>query len=294
MRDGKPVRVMYGDPSKDIYGFPDIELCPLYPAGIFGLKDKGTADFDVMMNQIMIHHDGGSMQWNMVPVYLVRMGLAEDLKKCQRERLDSYQAFYNGFCAEEGMDGGRHPHAGPEWNNVRNVDTDLYTKVKANMYTHFDFETGPILAQSINESLLQSHEGLLRLCPAICKEDDVSFTLYGEGGFKVSAEVSAETYLVTVESLRGEALYIRLPEYSDETKLNAYVVKNGLISPVEIKKAFVGREEVLTFDIAKGDVLLLASDALENIEYEPQIVAEPNNDMKECGKAMLGSPTLLK
>ena len=64
--------------------------------------------------------------------------------------------------------------------------------------------------------------------------------------------------------------------------------------PCEVNKVLKGREDVLIFDTTKGDILLLVSADINELEYEPQIVSEPNNDMKEYGKSMLGSPTLLK
>ncbi len=295
-RDGKPIRNSHGDPACHEYGFPDIELSPLYPAGIFGLKDKGTPDFDRMLNDLMIHGSVAGMHWNMIPIYLARMGLAEELKECLRERIDTFQSFNNGFGAEQEEEGCKYPYQGKEWDNVHNVDTKNNTKVRNDLFAHFDFEMGPILAQGVNDSLLQSHEGLLRLCPAVCKEDAVSFTLYAEGGFKVVAEVSADSYLVTVDSLRGEGLFLKLPEYSDLTKLHSYVKASGSCSlvPVEVNKVIMGREEVLSFNLNKGDMLLLSSVDISELEYSVQETAAPNSDMKECGKSMLGSPTLLK
>ena len=301
LRNGKPVRVMYGDSKMSVYGFPDIELSPLYPAGILGLKDKGTVEFDRMTNQISLHNmpgenGQGSMHWNMIPIYLARMGMAEDLLKAQRGTIDLYQSFCNGFNAEEGQSGCKVPLQSSEWNNVINVETNLYTKVPDEIYTHFDFETIPILAQSVNESLLQSHEGLIRICPAIMKENSISFSLFAENGFKVSAEISEDSYLITVESLRGETLFLKLPEYSDISKLHAYrKVANEIdFSNVDVNIFLKGREEVFCFDTLAGDIFLLSSENVEKFEYEPQKEELPNSEMKECGKSCLGSPTLLK
>ncbi|MCR5263996.1 MAG: hypothetical protein K6D94_08990, partial [Clostridiales bacterium] len=166
-RGGQPIRKSYGDPEcpKTGYGFPDIELSPLYPAGIFGLKDKGTALFDNMTNQMMLHRTGNECgHWNMLPVYLARMGMADEFIPNCRGMLEANQGFLNGFNAESSEPG--HPGGWPKWYNFTDTDTKKKHKLLSDDYIHFDFETGPILAQGINDSLLQSHEGIIRLFPA--------------------------------------------------------------------------------------------------------------------------------
>ena len=45
---GKTMRKTFGDYSRDYYGFPDTEMSPLYPAGIIGIKDKGTRVYELV------------------------------------------------------------------------------------------------------------------------------------------------------------------------------------------------------------------------------------------------------
>ena len=99
--DGNPVRKNYGDPAKECYGFPDTEMSPLYPAGIFGLKDKGTPLFDAMTNQILLHHTADEcMYWCMMPLYLARMGMAEELYRHMESMAGTWLSYPCGLGAE--------------------------------------------------------------------------------------------------------------------------------------------------------------------------------------------------
>ncbi|MCR5484629.1 MAG: hypothetical protein K6F09_03450 [Clostridiales bacterium] len=287
-RDGKYIRFM-----KHIhdYGFPDIELSPLYPAGIFGLKDKNGPLFDTMKNQISLGSPGDS-QWTMYPVYVARMGMADILPGMLRDILGRFQVFPNGLNAE----GSEPPLSdAPRWYNVRNTDTETRTKVDPSKYVHFDFESEPILAQSVNDALIQSHEGVIRICPAVEDTASVTFTLFAEGGFKVDADVSLSGIVIAVENLRGEGFYLSLPERFDVGTLNAYIIRDGKALPVKLSLTMKGFEEVIDFsDSIKSDRVIISDIPIEEIVYKPMEKQKPNSDMKECGDACLGSPRLPK
>ena len=192
-RDGKQVRVSYGDPNspKIQYGFPDIELSPLYPAGIFGLKDKNSPLFDNMTNQLMLHNPGNECgHWNMLPVYLARMGMADEFIPNCRGMLEANQGFLNGFNAESSEPG--HPGGWPDWYNYTETDSGEKRRLRSYDFIHFDFETAPIISQGMNESLLQSHEGVIRLFPAVKRGDPAAFSLYAEGGRATTASIFGE------------------------------------------------------------------------------------------------------
>ncbi len=294
-RDGAPVRKSYGDPDcpKRLYGFPDIELSPLYPAGIFGLKDKGTPLFDNMTNQMMLHQTGRNCgHWNMLPVYLARMGMGEEFTDNCRGMLESNQGFLNGFNAESGEGGS--PGGWPVWYNFTDTGTGKKHKVKTDDFTHFDFETGPILAMGIVESLLQSHEGVLRVFPAVKTGDRAEFSLYAEGGFLVGGEISPEGCVVTVTALRGGACLVCLPEGIPAAGWKQYVRKDGKFTPEPTVFERIGNEEAIRLkDMEPGSAVLFATAPLEQLEPEVEEASAPNAAMKECGQVSLGSPALM-
>ena len=294
-RDGKPVRKSYGDPDcpKRGYGFPDIEFVSLYPAGETGLKDRGTPLFDVMTNQTLLHEPGSTAcHWNMLPIYLARMGMGKELTAAAREMLSNYQGFPNGFNAESGEVGTLMRDA-PAFYNVNNTLTGEKYLLRSDDFVHFDFETEPIVAEALAESLLQSHEGMLRICPA-ADTLPVSFRLFAEGGFAVGAEFTEEGFVLTVESLRGEPCFIALPERCLNAPLYAYIAPAGApFGAAGIKKTVLGRETVYDFSCLRaGETLLLASAPIEALTPAAPPPSAPNAQMKRCGKAVLGSPAL--
>jgi hypothetical protein len=74
-------------------------------------------------------------------------------------------------------------------------------------------EDSAILVTIVNEMLLQSHNGILRLFPGIAAREDVSFRdLRAEGAFLVSSSIRRGTVeFVTIKGLAGGTLRVRNP-----------------------------------------------------------------------------------
>ena len=293
-RDGRPVRKSYGDPNcpKRGYGFPDIELSPLYPAGIFGLRDRGSPLFENMTNQLMLHPRGADCgHWNMLPVYLARMGRGGEFLENCRGMLEANQGFPNGFNAESGEGGS--PGGWPAWYGFTDVGTGEKRWVATGDFTHFDFETGPILAMGILESLLQSHEGVLRVFPAVKEGDGASFRLYAQGGFAVGGEISAEGCVVTVTAVRPGDCLVCLPGFFGRACWRRYRRRGGVFEEEPVGWTPTGCEEAAALTgLGEGDTVLLSTVPLEALETEEAEVCPPNADWKRCGQVSLGSPRL--
>ena len=291
-RNGEPVRKSYGDPDcpKRLYGFPDIELSPLYPAGIFGLKDRGTPLFDNMTDQLMLHQPGSDCgHWNMLPVYLARMGRKEEFTENCRGMLEASQGFLNGFNAESGEGGS--PDGWPLWYTFTDVDTKDRRMVKTDDFTHFDFETGPILAMGILESLLQSHEGVVRVFPAVKEGENAVFLLYAQGGFRIGGEMAPDGCIVTVTATHTADCLLCLPAFPGWKQ---YRMENGGFTEKQIVWADTGYEKaVFLSGLEAGETVLLTTVPLAEMESAVPEPSLPNRDMKRCGRVSLGSPRLM-
>jgi hypothetical protein len=73
-------------------------------------------------------------------------------------------------------------------------------------------EAMSVLATAMNESLLQSYDGILRVFPAFPDNKNGRFTLHAKGGFIVSSEIkSGKTQWIAIRSLLGNPFKLVLP-----------------------------------------------------------------------------------
>lgn len=230
-----------GRPDLSYYGIPDPELAPVFPAGVIGLGQRGTELFRAAVTQVRLHpptvpaKDGsvvgtmsGSgelcMGWCPYPIALARLGLADELAAELVNSVSTWQYYPQGF----GHYGPYHvftPDAEQRWrlNEVRDAATVAPGSQASKFpfpawpFRHFDNEAMPIVATAINEMLLQSHDGVIRICPAVPQQWEVRFDLSAQGGFRVSAErKGGRTSWVAVESRRGGTCCLAHPWPNDE------------------------------------------------------------------------------
>ena len=294
--NGKRYRKTFGttDPEPDNLGddaFPDAELAPLYPSGVLGLKDRGTHFFETLQNQNLLHPYIYA-HWGMLPIFCARMGMADEFLEASHRAIEAFQHFPCGFNVEND---GEFPAVG-KFLNVYNTLTDDRSKLRQDAFIHFDFETVPVIMQGLTDALLQSHEGCVRICPAIRAEDSVSYSLFAEGGFSVFAEVSQDSCVIAVTSQRGNPLYLDLPPYLDRDALYAYRAEQDAdFVPCDWKIVERGQDHLLDFsDLRAGETVLVTSVPLEKLALGKGKVSVPNDDMKLHGTAYLGLPRLLQ
>ncbi len=293
--DGKRYRKTFGttDPEPENLGdesFPDAELAPLYPAGILGLKDRGTHLFESMQNQILLHPFIYA-HWGMLPIFCARMGMADEFLEASHRAIEAFQHFPCGFNVEGD---GEFPSVG-KFLNVYNTLTNDKSKLRQDEFVHFDFETVPVILQGLTDALIQSHEGCIRICPAVRAQDNTAYSLFAEGGFSVFAEVTDSTCVIAVTSGRGKPLYIDLPPYLAKEGLYTYRTdKNGEFAACELNFMDRGPDHLCDFgDLAAGETVLISTSPIEELVTTDGKVSTPNADMKLHGRAYLGLPRLL-
>lgn len=288
--DGNPVRKNYGDAAREFYGFPDTEMSPLYPGGTLGLKDRGTELFGIMKNQLYLHRTPEKcMQWCMMPIYLARMGMGEELWGYIEKLISAWLIFPNGFGADcpvgrdDALDRLRY-------NRVFMTDSETHSHAEGYAFRHFDMETLPIVANAAVEALLQSYDGVVRPFPGIPRGESAGFRLYAEGGFKVSGGERPGSGAVLAESLRGEVLRLALPEGVGEFRLFLKKAGDDGLCPVLPVWEERGGERVLLFDsLEKGDgIAVIWGEWSDPFEKKSPI----NKKWKVCGDAHLGTPPL--
>jgi len=297
--DGSYLKVMQHNPALEEYGFPDIEMSPIFPAGILGLHNKGSFLYDAVCNSVLLHkrYHEACMEWCMMPLYLSRLGLAEYFLPVMREFLEVYQGFVNGFGAEAN-EAGCKTYFRPSgyFSKVKSTDTGKETTVAVVPYAHFDFETDPLVLAGCVEALFQSYDRVLRLFPAIVREDNGGFLLYGAGGFTVQGEKNGDDFLATIDTEGRSACKIALPYRFDGhvyTYLKLTDKRDFVLT--DTPRTRYESEELLDFGIlATGTRLLISSQPIETVIVENERPADPNPAYKQNGVCFLGTPPLVE
>ena len=317
LEEGKPARKTFGTAEKQqnsYYGFPDAEMSVIYPAGIVGIKDKGTKLYNAVYNSICIHHpallkeddnkDGMCMGWCMMPIYLARMGMAKELYEQIKRSISTWIAYPQGFGLYGGYDSpggkgantkrgtkdrfikmdilkidGEHKEKVIEFNNDFFDDKPEYhSTVNLWNFRHFDLEALPIISNALTEMLVQSYDECVRLFCSITKDSEVSFKLATEGGFTVSASYKSGECNALFENNLGNELKTAFENINSEVSFYNYITGERL--------EFEEQNKVYTLKTPKGTKILAVTDNGKDICINPNM--NVNQNAKHMGDAMLG------
>ncbi|NQT19270.1 MAG: hypothetical protein HQ592_06165 [Planctomycetes bacterium] len=184
-------------------------MCPVMPAGDIGLRDKGTPLFDAACNALRAFTEEG-----ITPTVSIaaRLGLADQA----RQRVHNYALRHvRLFCTGVGDGGGA---TAPDANvkilacPAEGVEDHVATQPRY-PFRQMLMEPLGLTVAGLQEMLLQSHEGVIRVFPATPNEWEAAFTLLAEGGFTVSSRkpAHAPAEFVEVISERGERCALQAP-----------------------------------------------------------------------------------
>ena len=252
--------------------FPFVEYSAVYPSGLIGLAQAGTDAFELAANTAKLYAPE-VMGWDPLPIVLARLGMREELAEILRHWPARWQFYCNGFG-----------HYGPRdiqkaeaslrfrTNQVRDAANSQGERFPFPMwpFRHMGMESMSVLACALNESLLQSHGGVLRIAPAPIT-GRAQFTLHAVGGFIVSAEVAdGAVQWAHIESPLGGPCAIANPWSQAHLYCNGAAM--GLVTTPMIQMETTAGQRWLLTPHPK---------TLANWIVEP-IHAQPNNQAKYC------------
>jgi len=160
-------------------------------------------------------------------------------------------------------------------------------------FRHFDFEMLPIIATAVNEMLLQSHEGRIRLFAACPADYSGEFRLSAEGGFVVHSQMeSGKVLFAEIEAARDGV--IRLVDPWGQKRIYAARATAGGIEPGRYVETFPDlADDVAELKILAGERLIVAKTEHEIINRQGMAGSKPKNaSAKQCGRAWLGVPRM--
>ncbi|WP_329001829.1 hypothetical protein OHA18_02295 [Kribbella sp. NBC_00709] len=156
-RGGEDVLAWSGT-DEEAHNTQNPEMEALWPWGVF---DKDSALMQATYRQRVYPQD---KDWGMDTTWAARLGQADEVKRLLLKGIADFQIYPNGFTVHR---------TGQE--AVRNHS--------------FYNEWGGVVTTGLQEALVQSYDGVVRVAPAWPKDWDVSGSVQIEGGHRISTEV---------------------------------------------------------------------------------------------------------
>lgn len=283
------------------YHAVNAQATPIFPAGLIDLGDAGTPLFEACRNAALCFDPVSANGHSPLPICLARLGLGDMLPAILDEWIDRYQHFSQGlFCYfqrdyRELFEKGNYgdPSSASEHrildltNDVKVQFSDPEERVGLlrRPFAHVGLEPGSVLETTVNEMLLHSHGGAIRVFPAIPGDWDCCFTLHAVGAFVVTSEHSAgETAYVAVRSLKGRPCRVVNP-WSAEDEVRVRIAAGEEVLPVQETAG------VLAFATEPGRTYIIERASLPTKSFAKlQTGGIRNTDTKAKGAARLGIP----
>ena len=266
--------------------FPAVPWVPVFPSGLVGLKQKNESLFKVMTSTLRLYGTE-NMGWEQVPIVMARLGLAKELAINLKQFPAKWQFFVNGWGhisseVKEDAQGTSYFKTNPV--SIIGSTTGEKVPLPAWPFRHMSMEAMSVMATAMNESLLQSQEGIIRLFPAFDLSKDSRFTLHAQGGFIVSSEIkSGKIAWVAIKSINGNECKFELP-WANATLISNLSKKNQLLNGAVVSLKTKPTEEVFLLptdsNLDSWKVLKENPSANENVKYH------------SSGKTQLGIPRM--
>ena len=287
---------VYPDAKTNIQGYHfDAHTTAVFPAGVLGLDHKGTDYFEIARN-IALHHPKNRNAITPGAIVSARLGLGDKVLERLQCSVNYLQHFNQGLFYN--LDHWHYfsryvdqiPNAELYAQRDYMYDSRLtYNRPEAGKsgfrtkpFVQCGMETMGILGTAINEMLLQSHEGKIRVFPAIPSKFASAFTLRAEGAFIVSSVIDSlgNIPFVEIKSLAGKECRLQNPWDDDLVQV---VTQNNRNVNIEVNK-----DNVISFKTTIGESYIVRKKGIDVNHVSKTYHAVPNMFPKKYGEAMLG------
>lgn len=266
--------------------FPTVASSAVFPSNYIGLadRDNGNAFFEPVKSTSLLYSPGIT-GWDPVPVVLARLGLTEELAKVLQVFPERWQIYCNGW-GHWGLEGEINKDA--EWffrtNNVRDATSADEKRFPIRMwpFRHMSMESMSVFATAMNESLLQSHDGVIRVIPAFNKS--CRFMLHAVGGFVVSAQAKqGKVEWICIKSSLGNDCTVQSPWSKPVLFIKGKKVK------------YTSDGKLLKFKTKPGEIIFVLPEGSRMEDWKNMQEQAKENDKERVhssGKAQLGLPRM--
>ena len=261
----------------------------IFPASIYGLYTTDEPYYDIIRNTMeSVRGKSSGIGWDMINQSFARFGYTDELKRSLKDAVQKYMIFPNGlthFSPEFGS-GDLKARVIPEgadhtdWGDMHEKDKGERVVYSGERFVHFYSEPEGNICTAVNDSLLQSWEGIIRVFPA---SDDAVFRLHAEGDFMVSSQkTDGRVRFVAIESKQGGKVVLASPFAENEcVRLDMADHKYTL----ELRNG----QRLISFDTEPGKtyVIFSRSDHIDG-SYPTYIPVSVNTAPKKCGSRIIG------
>jgi alpha-L-fucosidase 2 len=201
-------------PAAETHNIENIGLEPVWP---YSLIADSSPLFSIARNTYAHRLNRNAVDWSYDPIQAARLGLGGEVKSTLLETTEKYQGFINGMA---------------KWEETAH---EFYVE-----------QTG-VLADALEEALVQDYDGIIRIAPALPPGWDFDGSVY----FRSRTRVDVQTrngHVTEVVLNSGANQHIRLnnpwgPQLTDVIDLQngQFVGSNTSVTILEFNAAFGGR-----------------------------------------------------
>lgn len=292
---GKPAHFWLPDPRPKwkgrqhlAYQIANAQVSPIFPTGLIGLDQKGTKEFEIMGKTACSFNPKAQNGHAIFLIAQARMGLRDLLGQSLKKWPGWYQLFPQGlFCYSSrfGVNAAQHLYP-TKTNKVRVIGSkEDYIDLPMAPFAHMSLEAGSIFETTINEMLIQSYSGKIRVFPSIPEKWEGRFKLHAVGGFVVISELSkGEVKYIAIESKLGQPCSVVNP-WNKKTKVKV----KDITDKIEVISATTTKE--FKFNTEKGHIYIIERERQPLSSFKQvKISGKPNQGPKKLGQAILGKP----
>lgn len=265
-------------------------LICVFPASIYGKYTKDP--YAQIVRNTVEHYHGNPprMGWDTINEVAARYGYGEQIRSNMEMIIGKYQVFRNGmthfdpppFSGTFKARAIEKDVAHTPWGDMHEKDKGERVIYDADRFFHFYSEPEGCICTTLNESLLQSWEGIIRVFPASVDANSM-FRLHAEGDFMVTSQkIDGRVRFVSIESRQGGTVKIASPFAELEC------VRLDMKEHPYTLDEWDG-QRILTFatEAGKSYVVFSRSEHIDG-SYPTYVPVTVNTEPKKCGERMIG------
>jgi hypothetical protein len=263
----------------------------VFPAGLIGIDQIASREYKAESN-IVLHHSPTANAISPEPIVAARLGMGNEVLKMMQNGIRRLQHFPQGlffnidhwYNLSRYMDSLKTPDITAQRDYIYDERSHYPNKLPANPFVQCGLEPQSIYGAAVNEMLLQSNEGKIRVFPAVPDNWATSFTLLARGAFVVSSERKKDGFIpgVFVESRKGNVCSLVNPWPGREISVT-------LLNEQGKKMRFkMDENNVVVFKTLPGQKYMITPKGKEEKPVQTVYESTPNQSPKTFYEATLG------